>query len=115
MLGRVLLLLAVSSAAWAEPPAHQMYVPEQPELVGPPNWVLTPSGYQNLQADMTKRWLELEALKAENAKLREDVTTMSQKRELTWRGALLFVGIGVVVGTAGAVGGKALADHFARR
>lgn len=103
----VLAILLVSSAALAEPDRANLYQPMEPEVVGYPNYVLTPRGYKLWQEDLARRFAESEARRVEILKLQKTTVELAAKPELTWRGALLFVGTGAALALGGYFGGRA--------
>jgi hypothetical protein len=74
--------------------------PAQTEPVSHPNWVLTPEGKERIDATVARMDREVFQLRAENSSLRADVTEMAAKPALTWKGAVLLVGAGLVLGLA---------------
>lgn len=106
MVGRVLLLLLLASSASAQEAEGQdahMYQAQKTEMVGYPNWVLSPLGRERIAAALQKQAEDIAAKEAEAAKLRADVVTLSAKPELTWTGAAILIGIGILAGAAIAV------------
>lgn len=98
-----LLLLLVASVASAEAPINRslnLYQPEAPEMVDRPNWILTPEGKAHLDDGIAKLWSEKERLRAENAALREKTLELAAQPALTWKGALILVGVGILAGGA---------------
>lgn len=104
-----LLLVLLSAVAWGqEMPAH-MYQPAKPEMVGYPNWVLTPDGRDKIAQSIVDMWTLNAQLRAERDALQQKTLELAAKPELTWKGVLVLVGVGLVVGTtAGIVLGKRL-------
>lgn len=104
-----LLLVLVSAMAWGqEMPAH-MYQPAKPETVGYPNWVLSPEGRDRIAASIADAWTQNAQLRAERDALQQKTLELSAKPELTWKGALVLVGMGLAVGaTMGVILGKRL-------
>lgn len=104
------LLLLLSSLAWGQEvsPVH-MYQAGNPELIGYPNWVLTPEGKDKIGAAIADMWTRNAQLRAERDALQQKTLELAAKPELTWRGVLVLVGVGLVVGsTVGVVLGKRL-------
>lgn len=101
----VLALCLVSSLAFAQDVPRRMYqvAPTTQAILQHPDWVLTDEGKQRLDATLARHVRELEQLRAENASMRADLVTWQSKPALTWKGALLLVGVGVVVGAAVAI------------
>jgi hypothetical protein len=76
-----------------------MYQPPSPgENVGYPNWVLTPDGKAKIDETLNRQLTESTILRAENGSLKTSLAEMEAKPALTWKGALLLVGLGVVIG-----------------
>lgn len=84
--------------AFADDP--RLYQPPAPESVGYPNWVLTPDGKAKLDETLNRQFVELVQLRTENSELRETLVEWEAKPALTWKGGLLLVGAGVVLGLA---------------
>jgi hypothetical protein len=89
------LALIVSPIVNAE---ERMYQPPVPEMVGYPNWVLTPNGKTRLDATLERQVAELVTLRAENSSLKESLVKMESKPALTWQAVALLVGLGLVGG-----------------
>jgi hypothetical protein len=100
----VLFLLLASSLAWGQEvsPVH-MYQPEKPEMVGYPNWVLSPQGKENLGVAIADMWTQNAQLRAERDTLQQKTLELAAKPELTWKGVLVLVGVGLAVGVTGGV------------
>ncbi len=77
---------------------ERMYQPAKPEMVGYPNWVLTPNGKAKIDETVGRQVSELVTLRAENLSLRTDVEVMAAKPALTWKAVALLVGGGLVLG-----------------
>ncbi len=92
-----LVLALVSTSARAQ---ERMYQPPVPEMVGYPNWVLTPNGKARLDATLERMDREVFQLRVENSSLRADVTEMAAKPALTPMAVALLVGGGLVLGLA---------------
>lgn len=90
--------LALAQGVVAEDAPLRMYQPPAPELVGFPNWVLTPDGKERLDATLSRQFSELVQLRTENSELKIALVTWEAKPALTWRGAALIFAGGVVVG-----------------
>lgn len=92
------LALIVNPIARADD-APRMYQPPAPgEVVGYPNWVLTPDGKAKLDATLERQFSELVSLRAEKQSLQADLRKMESKPALTPLGVVLLVGAGLVVG-----------------
>jgi hypothetical protein len=107
MAGKALLLaLLLSAPAWGQEvqvsPVH-LYQAQNPELIGYPNWVATPEGKARIDAALTEFWTDRERLRVENGILQQKTLELAAKPELTWKGALALVGIGLVVGVTGGI------------
>lgn len=90
--------LLVVTPAFAQDAGPRMYQPPAPEMVGYPNWVLTPDGHSRLTAQLQHDAEEKARLRSENASLRASLVEWEGKPALTWRGALLLVGGGLALG-----------------
>lgn len=96
-----LVVLLVASQALAEPPRMERVAPGY--VVTSPAWLLNEPGKAKLDATLERHFAELTTLRAENTSLKSGLGDMEKKPALTWKGALLLVGLGVVVGAAVAV------------
>ncbi len=94
----VLLVLVLTSGRLVFADGERMYQPAAPEMVGYPNWVLTPNGKERLDATLERQVSELVTLRAENSSLKTDLETMAAKPALTWKAVALLVGGGLVLG-----------------
>jgi hypothetical protein len=104
MVARVVAALLVSTLALGQEisPAH-MYQPKTPETVGYPNWILTQGGKAKLDDAIIALWTEKERLRAENISLQQTTLDLAAKPELTWKGALVLVSVGLVLGASIAI------------
>lgn len=100
MRSSLLALLLLPGLALAEPGAVNLYQPKEPEMVGYPNWVLTPRGHQLWSEDLARGHAEAVRLRAENESLVKGMKELEHRPLLTWRGALILVGVGVLVGAS---------------
>jgi hypothetical protein len=106
----VLFWLLASSLAWGQEvsPVH-MYQAGNPEPIGYPNWVLTPEGKERIGAAIADMWTQNAQLRTERDALQQKTLELAGKPELTWKGVLVLVGVGLVLGvTGGVVLGKRL-------
>lgn len=100
VVGLLVVMLATPARADDTP---RMYQPPAPgEVVGYPNWVLTPDGKEKLDATLNRQLTELVTLRSENSSLKASLVTMESKPALTPLGVAVLIGVGVVIG-AGAV------------
>ncbi len=98
----VLALLLVASVASAQeaPKRAWQVAPGPGERVLHPNWVYTPEGKERVDEALTFLDVETTSLRAQNESLRADLLSWEKKPALTWTGAFVILGIGVVVGGA---------------
>jgi hypothetical protein len=92
-------LCLIPALAFGDDPGR-LYQPPAPEMVGYPNWVLTPDGKARIDARLERYDREVFQLRVENSSLRTDVEEMAKKPALTFKGAAILVGVGLVLGLA---------------
>ncbi len=97
----VLLLFLMPSVAGADTP--RMEKVHDGILIPENGWVLNDEGYEKLRASLDRQHGELITLRAENSSLQLSLKEMESKPALTFGGAAVLIGIGLVVGAALAV------------
>ncbi len=98
----LLLALLVSTTALGQERMRQVG-PGEGLLLVHPDWSLTNEGKQRLDATLERQVRELEQLRVENASLKTTLVEWQAKPALTWSGALLLVGGGIVLGALVAI------------
>jgi hypothetical protein len=68
-----------------------------------PGWFFTDEGKERVDASIRATNAELAQLREENKTLQQSVTTVSASPSLTWKGTLILVAVGLVVGAAVAI------------
>lgn len=94
-------LLLVALVARAEE-IHQVPA-AQAEIVSHPNWVLTPTGMDNIQAALDKQHADLAFIREKDAALEKEITRVSAMPALTPRAVVVLLAVGAVVGAGVAV------------
>lgn len=102
MVREALALCLVSQLALAQD-VPRMYQAKEPDLVGYPNWVVTPAGKELIDATIERQFTELLQLRTENLELKSELVKWEAKPALTWKGAAVLLAVGAVVGAGVAV------------
>lgn len=69
----------------------------------PGGFFVNDAGNNKLNGELASMQFDLARLGAENVSLRKDLTSLSAAPLLTWKAALILVGVGLLVGTAASI------------
>ena len=87
----VVLLCLLSGLAFGQEKRAWQVPPGPGEVVLHPNWVYTPEGKARVDARLTADAQEI-------AQLRKDKAALEAQPALTWKGAAILVGVGILLG-----------------